>query len=58
VNFTYSDDQTLVLVNRDYWEIVDEEGEEAELHEEDDKRIIEFCRKNREFEEAKEAMGR
>jgi hypothetical protein len=55
VNLTYSDGQTLALLNRDYWEIQDENGEEVcyalkdelpELSEKETKEIIEFCTKN------------
>ena len=55
VNFTYSDGQTLALLNRDYWEIIDDGGEEVCYAMDDDKlklseasqeKIINFCIKN------------
>lgn len=55
VNLTYSDGQTLALLNRDYWEIQDEngnevcyafKGEQPELSEKETNEIIEFCTKN------------
>lgn len=55
VNLTYSDGQTLALLNRNYWEITDEDenevcyafkGEQPELLENETNKIIEFCAKN------------
>ena len=33
VNYLNSDGQILGLINRDYWEIIDEDGEELDIYE-------------------------
>ena len=55
VDLTYSDGQTLALLNRNYWEIIDENhedvchvlgGEKPKLSDEEVNEIIDFCMDN------------